>query len=268
MDNYVPGVVCDDTLYYTDHKPGMIYNYVYDTSNQTLTIWYDKDSVINLPGVDDFTGRSGYTFKGWEVVYTVQDWPAPGTMITTSQKTYSSQTFNNAIENVYTGDVILTDVWEEIEYEVWLKFEKDSILEGYSNPTDENPDTDIIEFKLGTYTIVAVIGIPTITRGGYNFNSWIPEEGLHNWGSITSQGYNSDLGKYGNVTLEVNWTSIPYHITFDLKSDETVNSTEYNNDLGGVVTYTEGKIEYGRDKIFNLPDSIHIFKPGHTLTGW
>ena len=157
--------------------------------------------------------RKGYTFKGWNT-----DRNGNGTKIT-----------KTSIVNVDADDILYAQ-WEADEYTI--SFDADGGV-GVSNMK---------------YTAESNSTLPSTTRNGYTFKGWKPTGSVGNWS--VNEIYNagdSVNGKYGNVTLEAQWTPNTYVVNFDATNYVPY---PYNNFLGSAGNST-GKGLYSTEVVDN-----------------
>ena len=85
------------------------------------------------------------------------------------------------------------------------------------------------ETTTAAYTIESTGALPVLTRDGYTFGGWkvIEISDETNW--LKNNVYNNEThtGKYGDVTVEAQWTPKTYTVTY-VKNDDTADSTTLN----------------------------------------
>lgn len=144
--------------------------------------------------------RNGYTFTGWKLASTVNNWTA---------STYSAS--HNVGSGKY-GNITLVAQWSKDTYTISYNTDGGTAVQAQSYTiTDEN------------VTLCAVT-----TKAGYEFKGWVLETTVGNWAAKTySASENVGTGKYGNVTLNAVWSPITYTITYDSNGGSTVPSQDY-----------------------------------------
>ena len=67
-----------------------------------------------------------------------------------------------------------------------------------------------------SYTIRDTLVIASATRDGYTFAGWKPKENVGNWATSESFSAGASVdGRWGDVTLEAQWTTVDYTVTYE-----------------------------------------------------
>ncbi len=104
------------------------------------------------------------------------------------------------------------------------------------------------------YTVEDEIEIPAVTNGAYVFDGWVLTAGADsNWTQDEIVTGNKLTGKYGNVSIESQWTEITYTLAYDV--NEGVMPTTYYTPAG----------EYTVSTIIVLPTPT---REGYSFAGW
>ncbi|MBO5910217.1 MAG: InlB B-repeat-containing protein [Clostridia bacterium] len=221
-----------------------------DVSYSDRIITYTKESQFYLPSVDEIT-RDGYTFQGWELTTVDGNWPG----------IYNTPFSGDELIMDLWGDVTLTELWATTSHKLTLKFEADAKIDGKTTLTT----------KEITYTIESVDTIPYISRDGYDFVGWTVEGMAYGWTEELYDQEESLTGKWGDVTLEANWTPANYEITLLLDGGTIADGYDPNPDNDTIEYLVRGSdhiITYNNTGIFNLPSFVDINKNGYTFGGW
>ena len=186
-----------------------------DGGEAVSAIPYDIESTGTLPS----TSKTGYTFAGWKPTSSVGSW--------SNSATYASGTS-------------LTGKWGTVTLKAqWTK-------NSYTITYDAKGGAAVAQ---KSYDIESTDTLPSTTRDGYAFAGWKPASNSGSWSTSATYGAGDPLtGKYGDVTLEAQWSKNPYTITFDADGGDAVSAVDY--DIESTAT---------------LPATS---KTGYTFGGW
>ena len=211
------------------------YTITYDNNGATTSVTAPTKYTIESEDALGEPVRNGYTFDGW-----LASEAADGTAWTNGNK-YAAGT---ALSGKY-GNVKLTAQWKPVPYTITYT---DSVASGESAAGTETYNPDNTEGKV----------LKTPTKVGYIFQGWkvITTDAVSAWTNTSYDGGTSLTGKYGNVTLEAQWTARSYQITFNgnAPAGETVS--------GSVAPQT---VTY--DQSFTLNEN-NFSVIGYTFLGW
>ncbi|HAJ77856.1 MAG TPA: hypothetical protein DCO89_02165, partial [Clostridiales bacterium] len=260
---------------------GSAVEYVYINRNSPATLYAhwteNKYTIIFTPGtatsgtMDSMTNilytqdtsltkcaysKPGYSFNGWKIISSLED------VYESNGLFYDASTWKSAVSkganNLYSQvklfanqgrvkqlsatdgeSVTLEAQWGLVDY--IIKFNVDG-----GNPVDDMH-----------YNITTSVTLPETSRTGYIFGGWkfVDET---NGGWINSNIYQGEIGsgRYGNVTLQAQWTPITYTIVFNGGEGAT-------GELGPFDACVY-------DKWYQLRKTINFefTKTGYTFIGW
>ena len=211
------------------------YTITYDNNGATTSVTAPTKYTIESEDALGEPVRNGYTFDGW-----LASEAADGTAWTNGNK-YAAGT---ALSGKY-GNVKLTAQWKPVPYTITYT---DSVASGDSAAGTDTYNPDNTEGKV----------LKTPTKVGYIFQGWkvITTDAVSAWTNTSYSEGTSLTGKYGNVTLEAQWTARSYQITFNgnAPAGETVS--------GSVTPQT---VTY--DQSFTLNEN-NFSVIGYTFLGW
>ena len=177
------------------------------------TVW----SVQTLPQGTDLpkianAAKIGYSFGGWDYEAAVNAGYLQ--VVDDFYKIASNSTTSFTIEGTLTPNA----------YTITYVPNGGDLPDGIDNPT--------------VYTIEDMITIPTPTKEGYTFNGWIATSVEGNWteNALYAGGYILPH-RYGNVTLEAQWTINTYTVTWVAEDGTTVLETDENVPYGTMPSY-------------------------------
>ena len=158
---------------------------------EIANLYYTTQSTATLQA----TTRTAFTFAGWKPKATVGSWDVA--------TVYPAGT---SLAGMY-GAVTLIAQWTADTYTI--HFDPNG---GDNYPDPDNPD-NVLEY---TTESQEMLGAPT--RAGYSFENWTVTVSDGNWGEVGTIYKEGMLltYKYGNVSLEAQWKSNGFTISYDL----------------------------------------------------
>jgi len=168
--------------------------------------------------------KFGYDFKGWKITSAEGCWVADDTQYASGAE----------FENVY-GDVTFTANWTVNTYTV--KFD----------PNNGDASTE------STYTIEKAFSLPSVSRNGYTFDKWLVSETSAEGNWSNGEEYTNGSGKYGDVTLQAQWT------------ENTVTINYAVSGVGGTVNPASEEVLAATGPVAG---SVATPAPGYELQGW
>lgn len=250
----------------------------FDTASKTIS--YDiENSAFNLPN-GEYVKRTGYEFAGWKVNASVGNWKE-GTEFTIKDNTMT-------ISAGRYGNVTLTAMWKVEQYEVTFDLKVGNTenskpkLDGYKldgcKAIISQDEVNLLTYTM-TYTIENGIRLPKaeeIECAGYRFVGWIllntdndepvGEDATksNNWpvgededAANFYKGLTAKVGLYGAVTLEAQWESINYTITYSvLKNGEEINLDNVAQNVLDAGSLSGFTVNYGMGSKISLPSEF------------
>lgn len=172
--------------------------------------------------------REGFTFRGWALTSTASD-----PLYLDKERVSNLTTEANAVVTLYA-------VWGTNNYTIV-----------YS--TDSGTIRDASYTK--TFTVNDQIGLPTtVEKTGYSFTGWKPANNVGTWNATTVYTGTLSAGMIGNVTLQAQWETVAYLITY-----------EFDSANGGAIVGTRYTTNYDIVTAISLPSASKI---GYVFNGW
>ncbi len=243
------------------------FDYTYDahTIRKKTGTWdISLDTELNPLPLNTYK-RTGYKQIGWKAVFA-----GTNTEVANVVSGISPDTFGGT-----GGTVFVHPTWTPVDYKVTYLWEKtDSI-------TIIDPETGVayrdgIFSKEKYYNIESTHTLHTPTRPGYDFAGWRPTadigtfpDGSTAWEKDKTYSDTMPLtGKYGEVTLNPEWTPINYTITFT--TDKNADGSYAFNPTATMRDPADPETTVSADSYenYNLRDGgtlPSVFKPGYTF---
>ena len=111
------------------------------------------------------------------------------------------------------------------------------------------------------YTVQSTDVLPTPTRAGYTFNRWKVTVADGSWtNGATFNAGTTIKGKYGNATLQAQWTAKPGFIVINITGLDSGDSETFTVSKGGSTLYT---VSTGSSvSIANITNGTYTVTPG------
>lgn len=239
--------------------------YVVNAINGASFINWTKDSytvkeMFSLPTASNVIANA-YTFKNWKVENSVGNW-VEGTEYSGGQKLSGMVGYIN--EEGEETKVKLIAQWTPIQFTI--SFDKgdneDVVLNSNIKPISYTSD-DVFTFPEND------VYKNGVTRIGYNFAGWKVLSSVGNWQKdqviwrVGNKGTELSA-KYGDVTLIPIWSNtVDYTLTINLKTDDVVSETYYNNEQKNLVD-----VQYNITSTITIPTNEQVVANGYRLKGF
>lgn len=131
----------------------------------------------------------------------------------------------------------------------------------YSLTYDANGGT-VTPTSIPSYTVQSTDVLPTPTRAGYKFENWKVYVADGNWANGATFNAGTTIeGKYGNATLQAQWTAKPGFIIITITGLDAGNSETFTIKKGESTLYT---VTTGSSiSIANISNGTYTVTPGN-----
>lgn len=208
------------------------FSYSYEFKNGSTTVSSGNYSILNPLSTPTAPTKNGYTFKGWKPDYNqVNSW--------SSSTTYATSFNSNTVSSSpLGGPVVFQAQWDLASYKITF---------------DENGGSTVSDIS---YTIEdSTAAFPQPTKTGYTFAGWKVTSNDGNWSGTYSPGQGQAAGKYGNVTLQAQWTA----------NNNTVTWNNWDGTLLATTTVASGNTP---SYTGSTPTRASTAQYSYTFTGW